>query len=407
MTTASPPTVITPESIAALLLPGLENKISGELDERIASTIKTVLQRLEGEGKLAGHVTPDGGTADGGIKNFADFLLAIARDDQVRLRNHYKSANMKAMNEQDGTEGGYLVPPEFNARLLEVSGQVNPVDALAGSRAPMTMSMASRTLTMPALDQTITPSTGTSAFDAGVSAAWTAESASIPETSPTFTPLTLNAHKLAGHTIASNELESDSAVALEQLLTRLFGQAIGRRRLHAFLRGDGTGKPLGVLNAPAAIAVSRTGSGNNFDAADVPLMARRLFPGSLVNAVWFMHPFLLSDMTSMAFGSNSLLTWANIETGAPGRLFGMPWYPVEFASAPGTAGDVFLIDWSYYLIGNRGGTAIATSEHVRFLNDDRVWRFTHRVDGQPWTKGPSILSDGAGTNTVSAFTYLS
>lgn len=400
------PTVITAESIAQQLLPNLENKIDGVLDDKIATAIKTVLQRLEGEGKLAGHVTPDGGTADKGIKNFADFLLAIARKDETRLREHYKSAGTKALNEQDGTEGGYLVPVEFNARLLEVSGQVNPIDALTGSRAPMTMPMTSRTLTMPALDQTVTPTTGTSAFDAGVVAAWTAESGSIPETSPTFTPLTLNAHKLSGHTIASNELESDSAVALEQLLTRLFGQAIGRRRLHAFLRGDGTGKPLGVLNAPAAIAVTRTGSGNNFDAADVPLMARRLYPGSLVNAVWFIHPFLLSDMTSMAFGSNSLITWADIKTGAPGALFGLPYYPVEFASAPGTAGDVFLCDWSYYLIGNRGGTSIAMSDHARFLNDDRVWRFTHRVDGQPWTRGASILSDGAGTNTVSAFTYL-
>lgn len=400
------PTIITADEIAGKLQVNLEAKIEGWLDEKVGTAVKTVLTRLEGEGQFKGVVTPDGGKNDKEIKNFADFLLAIARKDEVRLREHYKSVGTKALNEQDGTEGGYLVPAEFNSRLLEVSGQVNPIDALSGSRAPMTMPMTSRTLTMPALDQTVTPTTGTSAFDAGVVAAWTAESGSIPETSPQFSPLTLNAHKLSGHTIASNELESDSAVALEQLLTRLFGQAIGRRRLHAFLRGDGTGKPLGVLNSPAAIAVTRTGGGNNFEAADVPLMARRLFPGSLVNAVWFIHPFMLSDMTSMAFGSNSLITWADIRTGAPGALFGLPYYPVEFASAPGTAGDVFLCDWSYYLIGNRGGTAIAMSDHARFLNDDRVWRFTHRVDGQPWTRGPSILSDGAGTNTVSAFTYL-
>lgn len=400
-------TIITADDIASKLQVNLEAKIEGWLDEKIGAAVKTALQRIEAEPRFSGVVTPDGGNADKGIKNFADFLLAIARKDETRLREHYKTTGNKALNEQDGTEGGYLVPPEFNARLLEVAGQTNPIDSLSGSRAPMTMPMSSRTLTMPALDQTVTPTAGNSAFDAGVVAAWTAESGAIPETSPVFNPLTLNAHKLSGHTIASNELESDSAIALEQLLTRLFGQAIGRRRLHAFLRGDGTGKPLGVLNAPASIAVTRAGSGNSFDAADVPAMARRLYPGSLVNAVWFIHPFILSDMTSMAFGSNSLITWADIKTGAPGALFGLPYYPVEFASAPGTAGDVFLCDWSYYLIGNRGGTTIAMSDHARFLNDDRVWRFTHRVDGQPWTRGPTILSDGAGTNTVSAFTYLS
>jgi HK97 family phage major capsid protein len=406
MTAQAQPTIITADDIAERLKGSLDSKIEGWLDEKVGDAVKTVLQRLEGEPQFSGVTTPDGGTKDKKIKNFPDFLLAIARKDVKRLEEHYKSTNTKALNEGDGSEAGYTVPEEFEPRLLEVAGAVNPIDALSGSRAPMAMPMSSRTLTMPALDQTITPGAGTSAFDAGVAAAWTAESGAIPETTPTFSPLTLTAHKLSGHTIASNELEQDSAIALGNLLTRLFGQAIGRRRLHACLRGDGVGKPLGVLNAPAAIPVNRTGSGNNFDAADVPLMARRLFPGSLTNAVWFIHPFLLSDMTSMAFGSNSLITWANIEKGIPGLLFGMPYFPVEFASAPGTAGDVFLVDWSYYLIGNRGGTTIAVSDHVRFLNDDRVWRFTHRVDGQPWTRGPTILSDGAGTNTVSAFTYL-
>lgn len=397
--------VISTEEIAAKLQPALESKIEGWLEEKVGEQVKAALQRLEGEVKLAGHVTPDGGTADKEIKNFADFLLAVARGDKKRLEDHYKAT--KALNEQDGSEGGYTVPVPIETQLLEVAGEVNPIDALSGARSPMALPMSSRTVSMPALDQTVTPGTGTSAFDAGVVAAWTAESASIPETTPVFRQITLNAHKLAGHTIASNELEADSAIALEQLLSRLFGQAIGRRRLHSFLRGDGTGKPLGLLNSPSAIAVTRTPSGNSFEAADVPLMVRRLYPGSLTKAVWFVHPFLISDMTSMAFGSNSLLTWANIETGAPGLLFGIPWYPCEFMSAPGTAGDAMLADWSYYLIGNRAGTSIAVSDHVRFLNDDRVWRFTHRVDGQPWPSAATTLSDGAGTNTVSWGTYLS
>ena len=46
------------------------------------------------------------------------------------------------------------------------------------------------------------------------------------------------------------------------------------------------------------------------------------------------------------------------------------------------------------------------SEHARFLNDEKVWRFTHRVDGQPWANNTTTLSDGAGTNTVGPFAYL-
>ncbi|MFN7001244.1 MAG: phage major capsid protein [Elioraea tepidiphila] len=47
-------------------------------------------------------------------------------------------------------------------------------------------------------------------------------------------------------------------MGLERFLLTLFGQAIGWFEEYSFLQGDGVGKPLGILNSPAAISVSST-----------------------------------------------------------------------------------------------------------------------------------------------------
>jgi HK97 family phage major capsid protein len=94
----------------------------------------------------------------------------------------------------------------------------------------------------------------------------------------------------------------------------------------------------------------------------------------------------------------------NLRDGLPTRLMGLPVIFSEKVAAPGSAGDVILADFSYYVIGDRRSLAIASSEHYRFLNDQMTWRFTHRMDGQPWIKAPITLADN--TNTVSPFVYL-
>lgn len=381
----------------------LQSKIEGKIDDLVAAKVSAALKAFEDRGTQAGFVTPDGGTADGAIKNFGDWLIAAKRKDEKRLREVYKST--KSLNEQDGSEGGYTVPEQFNARLLEVAGEINPIDALSGPRAPMVLPMSSRTLTAPALEQTNAPTTGNSAMTAGVVARWTAEAGAIQETEPKFGKVNLNAHKLAGYTQASSELEADSAAALEALLIRLFGQAIGYSRLYAFLRGDGVGKPLGIYLAPAAKSVTRGTGAATYETEDLLALVSNLLPGSRGRATWFMHPYAEQYLATLTFGSSQALVYPS-QDGYPMRILGAPAYPVEFMSAPGTAFDLALIDWSYYLIGNRGQTSIASSEHVGFLTDEMTWRFTHRVDGQPWIKNKVTLSDGAGTNTVSPFVYL-
>lgn len=396
-------TTITSEQVAEVL----RGDLSAEVQRQVHEALKTIERRQTDPAGGYLIATKDGNGAE--VKSFADFLLKVRDahngdgDAVKRLKEHYGvSRAAKTLNEGDGSEGGYTVPPEFDAQLREVATAFNPIDQL-GNFGPVPVTMKSRTITMPMLDQTTAPTAGNSAFNAGVVAYWGAESATIQATEPKFRNFTMNAHKLSGYTAASAELQADTVLALEALLKRLFGQAIGTNRFYAFLKGSGVGKPLGVLNSPALISVSRA-TPSAVGTADLKAMYKRMIPGG--KYVWMHHPFLTENLMDLSFGSNTAFAWGNVIEGVPNRLLGLPLYPAEFLSAPGTSGDLLLVDWTYYLEGKRAETQILMSEHVRWLNDETVWKFTHRCDGQPWLSAPITLSDGAGTNTVSPFISL-
>jgi len=374
--------------------------IMAAIDERLNGAVNEAVKRLEDKAAV-GWVTPDGGTADKGIKSFGDYLIAVRRGDVKRLDAVY---GIKALNEEDGSSGGYLVPPEFRTTLLEAADAASFLGAL-GARGPQRIPMSARTLTFPALDQTVTPTTGNSAMTAGVVTYWTGEAATITNTDPTFANVTLNAHKLSAYTKASMELTADSAIALESLLARLFGTAIAKQREYTFLRGDGVSKPLGVYTAPAALSVTRGTAAATYETADITGMIAKLLPSSKGRAVCVCHPQTPASLSTLDFGSGTV-TFSTITGGQSGTLYGLPVYESEFMSAPGTAFDLALIDWTYYLHGDRQQISIAMSEHVNFITDEMTWKVVARMDGQPWLKGSIKLSDGAST-TVSPFVYLS
>jgi HK97 family phage major capsid protein len=377
------------------LVEGVAAKFAPQFDR-----ISEILARFENEPALksAGHITVDGGTADKTVKSFADYLMAVKRNDTKRLTDHY--AVKAALAEDGGTTGGYGVPTQYVASLLQVAAESSIVRPRAYIQ-PMT----AREIEIPALDQQTAPTAGNTQFFGGVQAVWTGEGAGYTETEPTFKLVRLVAHKLAGYTLASNELQADNAVALESLLLRLFGGAMGWYEDYAFLRGDGVAKPLGIQNAGCSISVTRASSGNDFDPADIGAMMKQLLPTSARKAVWVMHPFLLPSLLALSVGNSGLQTWVtSLREDAPMTLMGMPVIFSEKMATSGSAFDVLLADFSYYVVGDRQSINIASSEHYKFLNGQTTWRFEERIDGQPWLKSAITLSDAS--STVSPFVFL-
>lgn len=322
-----------------------------------------------------------------------------------------------ALAEGSGITGGYVVPPEFVSNLMQLAIE----DSIVESRASK-MPMTSLTLTVPSLDVTTVQGAGNTPFLGGVKATWAAEAATRTESEPTFRQTELKAHELSFYAVASNTLLADNAVALDSLLSQLFSAAIAWYTDYAYFQGDGVGKPLGLLNCAATIQVTRSVA-SHFKFADVVGMLARLYMPSWRGGktCWVMHQSVFPDLAQLNAGEGYTSgtgrpVWLPIDQGVQtlpgqtagpwsvGSLMGLPTILTEKLPPLGTTGCVGLFDFSKYLLGQRADIVVEVSPHVRFLNNQMVWRIVWRGDGQPWLNNPVTLADG--TNTVSPFVTL-
>ncbi len=301
--------------------------------------------------------------------------------------------------EAAGATGGFLVPTEFQNQLEAVMGE----QATIRQRATV-IRMRRRAVRIPVLDQTGTTA-GQPHWFGGMQFAWAAEAGTKTQSDPTFRQIELVAHKLIGYTRASDELVQDSAISLDDFLSGPMGFAGGAVWMEefAFLRGTGAGQPLGVINAGATITEGRN-TANTVVFDDLADMMGDFLPSG--RGVWYISQSLMSDIIQLngPTGNPSYIWQANARDGIPGQILGMPVIWTEKLPLAGTAGDILLVDWKYYLIGNRQATTIESTKFDRWQQDQTSWRMVHRVDGQPWLSAPLTYQDG--TTQVSPFVIL-
>lgn len=369
--------------------------------ESLNDRMNALMEKLEKSPALkdAGVVAPDDEAGKPEVKNFADFLLSIFRGNTKRLAAVYKSR--KDLSGETGTAGGYLVPEEYTTQLLQVAEMTSRIIPLV-----TTVPVNSDTGRYPALDQYITPTAGSggTAYAAGVTTATTAAGETLTETEPGFEMIQWRVNKIGGYTEVENELIADSPQSIEVLLTRLFGVAVRAKTEHYILRGSGAGEPLGVLNAGCAVGVTPDAD-NTFAWADALEMQSRFKPvgGS---PVWVIHPGMWPDIGVFETSAGGGVFQANMQAALGNNILGYEILQSEHLPQDDNAGCVILADFSAYLLFQRSGLSIAFSEHAAFTSDKGTWRFTQRMDGQPWLKSAITLADPQGSYTMSPFVYL-
>ena len=375
-----------------------ETSAQDENLKNINASIAHIMELLENtKAAKAGYVTAEGGDKEPEIKSFGDFLVAIRRGDDKRLRSVYKS--VKDMGESPGSAGGYLVPTEYGNTLIQVAAMQNEVYSRV-QRVPVMRESG----TYPALDQYFAPSAGSgaTAFAGGVTAAFTQPGATFTETQPSFSTLNWRLNKVGGYTEVENELVEDSPFAIEALLRGLFQVAIAARNERNILRGTGVGEPLGILNASAAIGVSDNTT-NHFKWEDVGAMYAR-FKGIGGTPVWIIHPSVWPDI--MVMNNSSVTAWQTNLNGAPGNVLnGYPVITSEHMPQLGANGSVLLADLSAYVMFEKPGLSIGYSEHVGFTRDVGTWVFKQRNDGKTWLQSAITLASPGSAYTVSPFIY--
>ena len=346
-----------------------------------------------------------GAQEDGVWESPLEFMRAVViagrsgqRDE--RLNFVTSGSNMSAaMTGQEIELGGALVPEEFRPQLMMMNLQPTSIRPRA-----MVLPMAAPTIQIPA----IRDSSHRENVFGGVEFQWLEVNAAPDESEPDFKLIELTARSLAGRTLIPNTLIQDSFISVPALIYRLWGEAVPWIEEKHFLRGDGVAKPAGVLNSEAAITSPRK-TADAIEWEDIAEMESRLLPGSDGRAVWMAHPAAKAQLMQLRNGEVN--AYMSPREGDPATLVGRPLVYNEHMSPRDVDGQVALIDWSYYLIGDRQALSMEASAHEQFSNFITVLRGISRLDGQPWLDTPLTAAqrlDDTGTDdfTMSPFVLL-
>lgn len=343
-----------------------------------------------------------------GFRNFGDFALAVKNACQhgtrIDDRLHLVTRAASGLGEAFGSDGGFLVPTEFAARILQ---RVFTPENLLGRTDSYTIT--GNSISFPRNAET---SRANGSRWGGVRAYWREEGDQATATKPTFGRIQLNLHKLFVLVHTSDELLADTqGLALDQYLYRVATEEINFVVGDAILNGTGAGQPLGILNAPALVSVAKESgqTAATVNAQNVANMWARLFAPCRQNAIWLINQDVESQLHTMTVGSGSAATLAYLPPGGLSAnpyatLLGRPVLPVEWCATLGTVGDIVLADLRHYVTATRGLVDADISIHLRFDYDESTFRFIFRIDGQPWWS--AALTPYKGSSTQSCFVAL-
>lgn len=321
-------------------------------------------------------------------------------DFQAKHRAGFKA--IQGMSEAIGADGGFTVFPEYSTKIFE---RVYSND-LVGSTDGYTVSGNNMTFLANAETSRVDGSR-----HGGLRGYWTGEGGTITASKPTMREIQIKLQKLAVVVYLTDELIADTSQALEQYVTRKASEEFNFLIGAALFRGDGVGKPVGVLNAPSLLSISAEGgqATKTILTENIAKMSGRFFAPFRPNAKFYINQDTIQQLRVMTLGIGA----AGIATYMPpggmsvapyGTLDGSPLIPIEFASTLGTVGDVVLADLGQIITISKGGITQAVSMHVEFLTDQLALRFTMRMSGCPWENSPTTPYQG--TNTQSSFVAL-
>lgn len=297
----------------------------------------------------------------------ADIKTGRASDEYKKamltaLRTNFRTVSNVLMEGTDAS-GGYLVPTEYDARLVEALEQENVIRSLA----------------------TVIQTSGERKINVAASkpaASWVEENGELVFGDATFDQVILDAYKLSVAVKVSEELLADNVYDLESFLINAFGRAIANAEEEAFLTGDGISKPTGIFHATKGGQTGVTTAGNSITADEVIDLVYKLKRQYRANAV-----FVTSDSTLAAIrklkNDNGYLWQPALSAGEPDRLLGYPVYTSQFVPAIAAGQPVMAFgDLSYYNIGDRGARSFAALHELYAGVGQVAFVAKERVDGR-------------------------
>lgn len=349
------------------------------------------------------------GYAKSEFRNFGEFVRLGMKDEANFNNKHGKAitslAKSLSINTGEFSDGGALVLPEFAPEIMRMLYESESL----WSRSRQ-YTVAGNSMKFPRLRDT-NRANGTR--HGGVLGYWLGEADAITETKVAFDSTDLSLNKLAIAVFLTEEMLSDSGYAIEQFVTEVAQAEIDYQLDRTALRGDGVSKPLGILNSPSRVTVSKESgqASGTINAQNILNMwSRRIEAGAGDDLVWLINQDIEPQLGALALATGTASGQLTYQP--PGAfadrpyatLMGRPVIPSEHCSTLGTEGDIVLANWKYYLSINKGQVNQLASPHVQFLRELLCVKFTIRVNGRPAYDAPITMEQS--TKTRSAFITL-
>ena len=264
------------------------------------------------------------------------------------------------------SEGGYLVPDEYEKQLVEALEEENIFRKLA---TVIKTSSGDRKIPVVA-------SKG--------SASWVDEEGLIPESDDTFGQVSIGAYKLGTLIKVSNELLADSVFNLEAYISKEFGRRCGAKEEEAFFNGDGTGKPVGVLHATLGAEVGVTAaSATEIKADEVIDLFYSLRAPYRKRAVWILNDSTVKAIRKLKDANGNYLWQPALTAGTPDTILGRPVYTSAYVPSIAAGKKTIIFgDLSYYWVADRQGRTFKKLSELYATTDQTGFMATQRVDGK-------------------------
>ena len=296
-----------------------------------------------------------------------------------RASDEYKTAFWRSMRDKtvsfevlnalqigSDSEGGHLVPDEYERTLIEALQEQNIFRNFAHL-----IRTSSGDRKIP-----VVTSKGT--------ASWIEEEAPYDESDDAFGAASIGAYKLATMIKVSDELLNDSVFDIAGYIAKEFARRIGAAEEEAFIAGNGTGKPTGLLHATlgAQLGVT-TASATAVTFDEVMDLFYSLRSPYRRQAVFLMNDSTVKALRKLKNGAGDYIWQPSITAGTPDKILNCPVYTSAFVPAIASAAKTILFgDMEYYWIADREGRKFKRLNELYAPTGQVGLLASQRVDGK-------------------------
>ena len=223
---------------------------------------------------------------------------------------------LKALSVGTDSSGGYLVPHELSKLIVDIVNESSPLRSLA----------TVETISSDALDLVEDPN------DFGAS--WgdeTSDRTTTDSSTPTLLRSTIATFEMYSQPKATQKLIDDASINVEQWIAEKVGNKFARLEASAFINGDGTTQPHGILTLPAGTTYGSqvqqltTGTSAAITADSLIQLYYSLKDEYAKRATFLMHRTTVQAVRLLKEATTNQYLWQpGLTAGTPDSLLGVP-----------------------------------------------------------------------------------